>query len=120
MSNLVDVTVSPRLSGHERVNYIRRVWTEMLLEEQLDPKYFILVPFGDAVLDIEYEAHHNSFFLPSRMQDPPSECFTSDGERAFSNNEEDEPLNLPCPPAQTLTQEPLPAASLSPKKGGAW
>ena len=72
-------------------------------------------------MDEEYEACHNSFFLPAGMQEPPPEWFTLDDERACYDGEEDDDAsklpNLPLPPASASADSFATSASRHRRSG---
>ena len=110
-----NIPVAPRLSGEERIDFLKRKWMEMSYEQKLDPKYSISAPYWHVVVDAEYEARRIGVFLPTAAREPTPELSASDDDRSDGEDDDDDPelTDLPLPPAGASWS----AASPSPEKG---
>ena len=108
-TNIVNMPVAPRLSGQDRRDYIALSWSAMSREERLDPKYYASAPYWDRVVEAEYEARHDSFFLPAGMREPPPEWFESYDDDGVQI------IDPPLPPAPASAGESSTAAPQAPE-----
>ena len=87
--NVVNVPVAPRLSGQERIDFIKRKWQEVSYEHKLDPTYSICAPYWHAVVDTEYEARRAGDFLRTGAREPTPELSITDDERDGEEDDDD-------------------------------